>query len=58
MSQADVADAVKRAASLLKTLIVMQHIPEQAEKKCDDESNHSNDDMRTAAMGRLNGWIT
>jgi hypothetical protein len=47
---------VKR--SLLKPLIAMQLIPEQAEKKCDDESNHRSDDDENGAMGRLNGWIT
>ena len=56
MSQADVADAVKRAASLLKTLIVMQLIPEQAEKKCDDESNHSNDDDENGGYGKAK-WL-
>ena len=53
MSQADVSDAVRRAMSLLKTLIVMQLIPERAEKKCDEESNHSSDGNENGGYGRL-----
>ena len=55
MRQVDLLNAVKRAVSLLKTLIVMQLIPEQAEKKC-DESNHSSDDDENGGYGKAK-WL-
>ena len=42
--------------SLLKPLIVMQLIPEQAEKKSDGESNHRSDDDENGGYGKAK-WL-